>query len=179
MPISVNMFGLALTNDAHMRSKNGRPHHRTTGIASANPTQLKTPAPGRCISAPPDTMSPIVSRKTGAPSTTPIQKRRVMSTSSGFGASASAPRFVIIGSSAMPHFGHAPGLSLTTSGCMGHVYRVLGDLGPGAGGWRPDEGKGLRAEGKGEERLRPPICRTGVMGSRAPDKYLSGSALNF
>jgi hypothetical protein len=61
------------------------------------------------------------------------------------------------------------------------VYLVAGDWGLGAGGWGvdEDEGKGLRAEGNGEERLRPPIWTTAVMGSRLPDKYFSGSAVNF
>ena len=122
MPMSVNMFGLALTNDAHMRAKNGQPHQRTTGVASTKPIQFTHAVPIRCPSAPPVAMSPIVSRNTGRPNATPIQKRRVMSTSSGFGASAmSATR----GSRAMPHFGQAPGLSLTTSGCIGQVYSIV------------------------------------------------------
>ncbi len=122
MPISVNMFGLRFTNDAHMRSKNGRPHQSTTGIDSTISIQFNEPTPRRCITAPPVTISPIVSRNTGAPTRRPIQKRRVMSMSSGFGASMSAAdRSSSIGSSAMPQMGHGPGLSLMISGSIGHV----------------------------------------------------------
>ncbi len=63
-------------------------------------------------------MSAMARMKTGAPSTTPIQKRRVMSTSSGFGPSSAE---IVIGSSAIPHFGHAPGPCWTISGCIGQV----------------------------------------------------------
>jgi len=56
------------------------------------------------------------------------------------------------------------------------MYLVAGDSGLGAGGWGLDEDED---EGKGEERLSPPICTTAVMGSRRPDKYFSGSAVNF
>src|SRR5687767_12927338 len=66
-------------------------------------------------------MSPMVTRNTGAPRTTPIQNRRVMSASSGFGASLTSGTR---GSSAIPHFGHVPGPSCTTSGCIGHVYSI-------------------------------------------------------
>ena len=46
-------------------------------------------------------------------------RRRVMSTSSGFSGSAAV---TVRGSRAMPHLGQAPGLSRTTSGCMGQTY---------------------------------------------------------
>ena len=59
-------------------------------------------------------MSAMVSRKTGAPSTSASQKRRVMSTSSGFGSSSSRPTR---GSSAIPQIGQAPG-------CVAHDFRV-------------------------------------------------------
>ena len=85
MPINVNMFGLTLTNDAHMRSKNGLPHHNTTGTASTSSNQFTAPTPMRCISAPPVAISPIVKTNTGAANTRPIQNRRVMSASSAFG----------------------------------------------------------------------------------------------
>ena len=70
-------------------------------------------------SVPPLSMSPIVKRNTGAPSATPIQKRRVMSTSSGFAASV---RSATRGSRAIPQIGQAPGLSLSTSGSIGQTY---------------------------------------------------------
>ena len=46
------------------------------------------------------------------------QKRRRKSISSGFSPSS---RLGISGSSAMPHFGQAPGWSWRTSGCIGQV----------------------------------------------------------
>src|SRR5262252_121513 len=137
MPISVNMFGLTFTNDAHIRSKNGRPHQSTTGIDSHSSTQLIAPTPKRCISAPPVAISPIVNRNTGMVQTTPTQKRRVISTSSGLGVSmSSADATSSIGSSAIPHFGHAPGLSLMTSGSIGHVHVVVRGSSLVAGGGR-------------------------------------------
>ena len=60
-------------------------------------------------------------RNTGKASTTLSQKRRLMSMSSLLSSSISTVR----GSRAMPHLGQAPGLSLTTSGCMGQVYSVF------------------------------------------------------
>src|SRR5258708_29587468 len=50
-----------------------------------------------------------------------IQKRRVMSRSSGF---SSAAAVTVRGSSAMPQIGHEPGAGRTISGCMGQVYSV-------------------------------------------------------
>jgi len=41
------MFGLTLTIDCHMRSKNGQPHHQTTGVDSASSSQLTFPMPMR------------------------------------------------------------------------------------------------------------------------------------
>src|SRR2546427_2210303 len=131
------MFGLALTNDAHMRSKNGLPHQNTTGVASASSIQFTRVRPRPAVNEPDVAMSPIASRKTGRPSATPNQKRRVMSANSGLGASSAiAVMSVIIGSSAIPHFGQAPGRSLTISGCIGQVYLGAGGWGLAAGGWR-------------------------------------------
>ena len=47
MPMSVNMFGLTLRNDRHIRSKNGQPHQTTTGVASVRPTPFTHAAPRR------------------------------------------------------------------------------------------------------------------------------------
>jgi hypothetical protein len=70
-------------------------------------------------------MSPIARTNTGRPSAAAIHRRRVMSTSSGFGGSSTV---TVRGSSAMPQIGHDPGSLFTTSGCIGHVYstRVTG-----------------------------------------------------
>ena len=48
------------------------------------------------------------------------QKRRVMSSSSGFASSMVAVR----GSRAMPQMGQSPGSSRTISGCIGQTYSV-------------------------------------------------------
>ena len=58
----------------------------------------------------------------GMPITTLVQKRRVMSRSSGF---SSVAAVTVFGSSAMPQMGHAPGPSRTISGCIGQVHCVF------------------------------------------------------
>ena len=55
----------------------------------------------------------------GAVSATLIQKRRVISRSSGFSPSCAV---TVRGSSAMPQIGQLPGPGRTISGCMGQVY---------------------------------------------------------
>ena len=55
-----------------------------------------------------------------------------MSTSSGLGGSSND---TVRGSSAIPQIGHAPGTSLTISGCIGHVK--LAPSGTGAAGASP------------------------------------------
>ncbi len=111
--ISENMLRLRWTSEAQPRSKNGQPAQSTTGVAKRNCSQ------GR--------RSPVIARRTtGTARTRPIQKRRVMSASSGLGSFAGAG---CNGSSAMPQSGQAPGLSLRISGCIGQVQIV-----PGLGG---------------------------------------------
>ena len=60
----------------------------------------------------------LLARRTITLNTAAIQKRRVMSVSSGFGPSSCV---TVSGSSAMPHFGQEPGPFWRTSGCMGQV----------------------------------------------------------
>ena len=67
----------------------------------------------------PNKCRPISSTRTGAASAAPIQKRRVISMSSGLGPALAVG---VIGSSAMPQIGHEPGPSRTISGCIGHVH---------------------------------------------------------
>src|SRR5438105_1617079 len=62
--ISVNMFGLRCTSDSQARSKNGQPHHNTTGVASRSWIQLSTRMSSRC-SRRPGTRSLIAMEKTG------------------------------------------------------------------------------------------------------------------
>ena len=66
--------------------------------------------------------SPMAMITKGIVNTALIQKRRVMSLSSGF---SSSSRVTVRGSKAMPHLGQLPGSSRTISGCMGQVYSVL------------------------------------------------------
>ena len=49
MAISVNMFGERCTIDCQPRSKNGQPHHSTTGVASANCSQRSAVGPIQCF----------------------------------------------------------------------------------------------------------------------------------
>jgi hypothetical protein len=115
------MFGVRVAIDRQPRTKKGQPAHSTTGVPKASPIQfaarmsMKRPMP-------PPIMSAIAMRKTGAPNTSASQKRRVMSTSSGFGASSSV---TTRGSSAIPQIGQAPGWSRTISGCIGQVYSTF------------------------------------------------------
>src|SRR5262245_19334167 len=174
-PIKVNMFGLAFWNDCHMRSKKGHPHQNTTGVASTSPIQFTVDAPSRWLTAASVSMAPIVTRTTGAPRTTPIQKRRVMSTSSGSGLSV---RSGTRGSSAMPQIGQAPGPGRTISGCMGQVYSIEVR---GAGCEVRGAGCEVRAAACEVGFCRPPMLTIGAcdIGSRGPDRYFAGSAANF
>ncbi len=122
MPMSVNMFRLRLITDLTPRTKNGQPAHRMTGVPSASSTQSAARSPRASRMTPSPTNGPIVSASSGTVSTAPIQRRRLKSTSSGFGPSSGAG--TPIGSRAMPQIGHSPGPSRTISGCMGQVYLV-------------------------------------------------------
>src|SRR5204862_65101 len=75
---------------------------------------------------------PAIARSTmGAVNIRLIQKRRLISASSGLGPEAAA---ALRGSSAMPQIGQGPGPARTTSGCMGHVYSTpAAGFGGGAG----------------------------------------------
>ena len=114
------MLRLRLTIDAQPRSKNGHPAHRTTGVARANWIQIEMCIGTRWCSAG-IRWPPISSRNTGKASARPIQKRRVISASSGLGPASAA---AISGSSAMPQIGQLPGASRRISGCIGQVQIV-------------------------------------------------------
>ena len=102
--INVHMFGLRLTTEAQPRLKNGQ-QTMTTGVASANCTQPKSPWPIQSAKGMPMWL-PISSRKTASASGAVIQRRLLKSTYSGFGP-LSAVGF--IGSSAIPHLGQSAG----------------------------------------------------------------------
>ena len=102
-----------------MRAKKGAPAQMTTGVASTSSTQAWIDGGSRPCSGQPGLIPPMARRKTGTVRTRPIQKRRVMSRSS---VSSAGSRVVTTGSSAIPHFGHAPGAASRISGCMGQTY---------------------------------------------------------
>ena len=126
--ISVNMFTLRLTREAHPRVKNGQPPQRTTGVARTNCTKVRRRLENTCWIGCAGNMSDMASSKRGTVRITLIQNRRVMSTSSGFAASS---RLTVCGSRAIPQMGQVPGSDWTISGCMGQTY-VLCVRGTGA-----------------------------------------------
>src|SRR3954470_14523848 len=76
----------------------------------------------RCISDCSGSMSDIAKINSGNESAALVQKRRVMSTNSGLGASA---KLTVRRSRAMPQIGHEPGSGRTISGYIGQTYSVL------------------------------------------------------
>src|SRR5205807_2419228 len=126
--ISVNMFRLRLTTDAHPRWKNGQPPQRATGVASTSSIHARLRGEIACCTGCPGSKSDMPSRNTGRVRTTLTQKRRDMSRSSGF----SSSRETVRGSSAMPQIGHVPGWSRTIWGCIGHVHSTRVDCAGGA-----------------------------------------------
>ena len=116
--ISENILRLRLANDCNPRTKNGRPAHRMTGVASANCTQPDIVCPSHCAGLSTGTISPIASTSTGRLSTRANQKRRVISFSSVLSPSSSVGDS---GSSAIPHLGQDPGSSCLISGSIGQV----------------------------------------------------------
>src|SRR5260370_10732425 len=123
--IRLNIFRWRVRKDFQPRSSSGQPHHRTAGVASVNCTQFQYGA-----MAPNQTallavnICAIETVTNGNASTTLTQKRRVMDASSAF-SSGAASSVRVRGSSAMPQIGHAPGLSLSTSGSIGQMYSTL------------------------------------------------------
>src|ERR1022692_1173021 len=151
MPISVNMLGLRLASEVQKRWKKGQPPQSTTGVASANSSQGRIELQGLnkyrsplWMSSPPinksgQNMLTIAITSSGAVSARLIQKRRVMSRSSGF---SSVAAVTVRGSSAMPQIGHEPGPGRTISGCMGQVYSVRVDArGTSASSAMPQDGQ--------------------------------------
>jgi len=114
----VNIFRWPERTDAKPRWKNGHPAHSTTGVASANWTQVDVAGGTASCRPRPGMWLPISRMNTGRVNASPIQKRRVMSASSWLGwASADAST----GSSAMPQIGQLPGPTWRICGCIGQV----------------------------------------------------------
>src|SRR5271165_3834662 len=114
------MLGLRCTTDCQPRTKKGNPHHRTTGVASANSIQVHVLADNRCCRGMEGRNAEIISASIGTESAAPIHNLLVISISSGLISSAVTSR----GSSAMPQIGHEPGASRTICGCIGQVYSM-------------------------------------------------------
>src|SRR5438552_14554550 len=122
------MLRRRVTNDFHPRSKSGHPPQSTTGVASRSCSQasrstIEPPILARKINLAPY-ISAIAWAINGAARIKLTQSRRLMSFNSAVSSAAGAAE-TANGSSAMPQIGHAPGLSLRTSGCMGQVYSVF------------------------------------------------------
>jgi hypothetical protein len=108
------MFGLRFPSDSQNLRKNGQPPHSTTGVASANSRYANLSCGAANIGA-------MAITRSGTLSAALTHSLRVKSRSSE--SSSAAPS---IGTSAMPHFGHDPGPTCTTSGCIGQVYFAPG-----------------------------------------------------
>src|SRR5512146_480860 len=117
------MLRLRFCTDCQPRKKKGHPPQRTTGVARTSSSHPRV-CGGRMFSMRrPGRNSPIATRRTGTVRKRLTRKRRVMSTSSGFSSSSAA---AVRGSRAIPHLGQFPGVSRTTSGCMGQTHSVRG-----------------------------------------------------
>jgi hypothetical protein len=112
------MLGLRLTKEAQQRWKNGNAAHSTTGVASASSIHWVTDFGSHSPTGRP-TSGPMAMMNSGIVKMALTQRRRVKSTSSGFGPSSAAG--TPIGSSAMPQIGQVPGPSCTISGSIGQV----------------------------------------------------------
>ena len=113
MPISVHMLGLPRRMDSTQRTKNGKPAHSTTGVASTSSTHDIV-----CGATGTRRWPPIAIATPAIVSGNVHQKRRVKSSSSGLRSSSSDG---MTGSSAMPQIGQFPGALRRICGCIGHV----------------------------------------------------------
>ena len=111
------MLRLRLTSDCHPRTRNGRPHHSTTGEANASSTTRAAGAPS--------SIPPIDNTSSGTVSTTLTSRRRLIARSSPPPSlpsrSSSVNAATVAGSNAMPHCGQLLGSAAFTSGCIGQV----------------------------------------------------------
>ena len=110
------MLSRQVTIERQPRAKNGAPPHSTTGAASASCSHGIHDAPSAWRRE--GAISPIAMSSSGSASAALSRKRRVMSVSSGLGASSAA---TVRGSSAIPQEGHAPGATSWTSGHIGQT----------------------------------------------------------
>ncbi len=78
------MLRRRLTSDRQARSKNGQPHHSTTGVASASSSQWRPRGESSRSKSPTPSIVAMATTTSGRPRATLTRKRRVMSISSGF-----------------------------------------------------------------------------------------------
>ena len=121
------MFRLRFTTDAQPRSNSGHPAQSTTGVASASSIHGIHRPSARCTGIP-GRKSDMPSRNSGTVNTRLAQKRRLMSSSSGFFSS----RVTVRGSRAIPQIGQDPGPLRTICGCIGQVHSMPGKGGGGS-----------------------------------------------
>src|SRR6516164_4062348 len=125
------MLRRKVRNDLQPRSRSGHPHQRIAGVARAICTQFQYGAMAENQAASgPVNISTIETATNGNARTTLTQKRRLIIRSSAF-SSGPGSDVNIRGSRAIPQIGHAPGLSLTTSGSIGQMYSTFPELSPG------------------------------------------------
>ena len=115
------MLSLRVTSDVQPREKNGAPHHSTTGVANAAWIHPNHTGPSQRRASSAGIISLMAIARTGRVRAQANTSRRRMSASSGLRAS---PGAAALGSSVMPHSGQCPGVSRTTSGCMGQTCSV-------------------------------------------------------
>jgi len=114
----VNIFKDRCFIDSSPRLKKGAPAHTTTGVAKMSCVADRMDGCRNAKIGFPSPMSDMLIKAIGSVKVRLIQNRFCISFSSmllelsAVGCSAS---------SAMPHFGQFPGLSLKISGCIGHV----------------------------------------------------------
>src|SRR5437868_248093 len=118
------MLRLRVRKEFHPRAKKGAPPQSTTGAASASCSHAEARVMPKSCSNPEVNMPPILMATRGTVRARPTQKRRRILRSSPSSSSdvlSAATR----DSSAVPQIGHDPGLSETTSGCIGQTYSVV------------------------------------------------------
>src|SRR5260370_14329194 len=119
------MLRFLVRKDLQPRSSKGHPHQRTAGVARASCTQFQYGAMALSQAASfPAIISAMETATSGSARATLIQKRRLMLRNSSF-SSGPVSSVNVRGSSAIPQIGHAPSLSLTTSGSIGQIYSIL------------------------------------------------------
>ena len=110
----------------------------------------------------------------GNDSTTPTQKRRVISASSGLPAS---PAVGVIGSSAMPQIGQLPGPSRTISGCIGQVHSAPCGAAVGGGiGSSPTKRSGSATNRSRQRAPQKKYVAAGMVGAVARGRRVDAHA---